>query len=258
VASTRIRVLILVLSYNAEEFIAKVISRIPDQALTSSRHDSNILILDDHSSDSTFKIAKALEENPKYRGKLNAIRNQKNMGYGGNQKIGYKFAIENNFDIVILLHGDGQYSPEEIPKLIEPIIQDRAEVVLGSRMINKLDALKGGMPKYKWIGNIVLTKLQNLILQTKFSEFHTGYRVYAVPLLKAIDFQANSDDFNFDTQIILQCIGKKAIFEELPIPTFYGNEISRVNGIKYGIQILRDSLRARSRWKTEIKDKAKN
>jgi glycosyltransferase involved in cell wall biosynthesis len=251
-ATPSTQLLILVISYNAEEFIEDVVKRIPDNVLASSHYDAHILILDDHSTDSTFKIAKALEENPKYYQKLNVMMNPRNMGYGGNQKIGYNYAIEKNYDLVILLHGDGQYAPEEIPKLIQPILQEQADVVLGSRMINKIDALRGGMPKYKWFGNIILTKLQNLILDTNFSEFHTGFRVYSVPLLKSINFQTNSDDFNFDTQIILQCIEHEAKFQELPIPTFYGNEISRVNGLRYGMQILKDSLKARYKWERRL------
>jgi glycosyltransferase involved in cell wall biosynthesis len=114
------------------------------------------------------------------------VYNPINQGYGGNQKIGYHYAIENDFDFVALLHGDGQYAPEVLQALVEPLRRGEADAVFGSRMLVPRDALRGGMPLYKYIGNRVLTRLQNSLLGTELSEFHSGYRVYAVSALKGI------------------------------------------------------------------------
>ena len=132
------------------------------------------------------------------------LRNEINQGYGGNQKVGYAFAIERGFDFVVLLHGDGQYAPEELPKLLAPLRDGRADAVLGSRMMTTFGALRGGMPLYKYVGNRVLTALQNRLLRANLSEFHSGYRAYSVRALRDLRFRLNSNDFHFDTEIIVQ------------------------------------------------------
>jgi glycosyltransferase involved in cell wall biosynthesis len=123
------------------------------------------------------------------------LYNPVNQGYGGNQKIGYHYAIENGFDFVALLHGDGQYAPEMLGALTEPLRQGEADAVFGSRMLVRGDALKGGMPLYKFLGNRILTSVQNRLLGTKLSEFHSGYRVYRVSAIKALPFDRNSNVF---------------------------------------------------------------
>jgi len=143
------------------------------------------------------------------------------------------------------MHGDGQYPPEFINEIIQPIINEEADVVFGSRMIYKGDALKGNMPLYKWIGNQILTNFQNLILQSNLSEFHTGYRAYSVSTLASIPFMHNSNYFDFDTDIIIQLLDTNKRIKEIAIPTFYGDEISRVNGIKYAALIIRSSILSR-------------
>jgi SAM-dependent methyltransferase len=177
--------------------------------------------------------------------RITVLRNPQNQGYGGNQKLGYHYAIQHGFDVVVLLHGDGQYAPEYIPAMVKPILDDEADVVFGSRMIQKSAALRGGMPIYKWLGNQFLTYLQNRILNTHLSEFHTGYRAYRVQALAAIPFQFNSNYFDFDTDIIIQLLdtGKRVV--EIPIPTYYGEEISRVNGVRYGLLILKTTILSR-------------
>jgi hypothetical protein len=146
-------------------------------------------------------------------------------------------------DVVVLLHGDGQYAPEEIPRMVGPILANTADVVFGSRMMQRSKAIKGGMPLYKFVGNIFLTTTQNLLTGVRLSEWHTGYRAYRVRSLNNVAFEANSNYFDFDTQIILQMIGTQQRITELQIPTFYGEEISRVNTIKYGLQILGHTIK---------------
>jgi glycosyltransferase involved in cell wall biosynthesis len=242
--STKQKVLIFVVSYNAEKFIASVLDRIPTDAWDNERFSLEVLIIDDESPDKTYYRAVDYQQTHPNRA-ITVLRNPKNQGYGGNQKLGYHYAIQNGFDIVVLLHGDGQYAPEYIPKMVQPILDNEADVVFGSRMINKSDALRGGMPLYKWVGNQILTFFQNRMLKTKLAEFHSGYRAYRVQSLSSVPFQFNSNYFDFDTDIIIQMLDTGKRIVEIPIPTYYGDEISRVNGIRYGFLILMTSFRSR-------------
>ena len=228
-----IKILVLVTAYNVENFLESVLNRIPKSI---KKYNAQILIYDDASDDKTYKKALKLKKKKKYN--INIIRNKKNLGYGGSQKAGYCYAIKNNFDYVALLHGDGQYAPEKLPELLNEIINKKYDAVFGSRMINKKDAIKGGMPFYKFIGNIILTKIQNFLLGTKLSEFHSGYRVYNVRSLKKIPFLLNSNSYNFDTEIIVQFKLVNFKIKEIAIPTFYGKEISYLNGIEYACNVL--------------------
>jgi len=238
------KLLLFVVAYNAEDFIESVLGRIPEGVLKSDRYDTEILIVDDESKDRTLERAEAFRKQRQDL-KITVMSNERNRGYGGNQKVGYRYAVENGFDAVVLLHGDGQYPPEFIPEMIAPLLAGRADAVLGSRLINRWGALKGGMPVYKWIGNQILTALQNLILGSRLSEFHTGYRAYGVPALASIPLSHNSDYFDFDTDILIQLLDTGKRIEEIPIPTYYGSEVSRVNGLRYGWLILRASLQSR-------------
>ena len=141
-----------------------------------------------------------------------------------------------------LVHGDGQYAPEELPSLIRPIADDSADAVFGSRMMIPGAARRGGMPLYKFVGNKILTRTQNALSGADLSEWHSGFRIYRVSTLAQVRFTSNSDDFSFDTQIILQLIAAKARIAELPIPTYYGDEICRVDGLKYAGQVIRATL----------------
>ncbi len=238
------RVLIFIVSYNAENFIESVLARIPDEIWNSEDFYTEVLIIDDQSSDNTYHRAHHYRSLYK-KTNLTILYNPTNQGYGGNQKIGYHYAIENDFDTVVLLHGDGQYAPEWIGKMIEPILSQEADAVFGSRMIRKRDALKGKMPFYKWLGNQVLTRIQNRILGANLSEFHSGYRAYSVSALASLPFMYNSDYFDFDTDIIIQLLNRGKRIKEVEVPTFYGEEISRVNGIKYALLIIRTSILSR-------------
>jgi len=160
----------------------------------------------------------------------------------GNQKIGYHYAIEQGFDFVALLHWDGQYAAELLPSLVEPLRTGEADAVFGSRMIKPRDALKGGMPLYKFVGNRILTVAQNWMLGTRLSEFHSGYRVYAVDALKSIPFERNANAVHFDTEIIIQLVTAGRTIKELAIPTYYGDEICYVNGLRYAKAVIKASL----------------
>ena len=142
-----------------------------------------------------------------------------------------------------LIHGDGQYAPEKLPVLIAPLVRGEADAVFGSRMIDKRAALRGGMPLYKWCGNQILTRLENRILRTELSEFHSGYRLYSTQALAQIPFEKNTNDFHFDSEIIVQLVLKKLRIVELPIPTYYGNEICYVNGMRYAWNVCKTMLR---------------
>ena len=235
------RIGILVVAYNAETTLESVLSRIPTEFISSI---SVILICDDASQDATFSVGQQVQQaRPDLP--ITLIRHPVNLGYGGNQKAGYRWMIDNNIDVVVLLHGDGQYAPEFLPKMVDPIAIGAADVVFGSRMMTPGTALKGGMPKYKFVGNKILTTLQNRLAKVSLTEWHSGYRAYSVASLRKINFLKNSDYFDFDSQIILQMIGARQRINEIEIPTFYGDEISRVNGIKYGIKILIHTLKFR-------------
>lgn len=245
------RVLIFVVAYNAEKTIESVLDRIPHELRTK---DVEVLIIDDSSKDATFHTGLKREDRTSDF-KITILRTPVNQGYGGNQKLGYRYAIDNGFDVVALIHGDGQYAPEKLPELLVPFFKGEADAVFGSRMIHKNDALKGGMPLYKWIGNQVLTNFQNALLGSKLSEFHSGYRLYSTKALAKIPFERNSNDFHFDTDIIVQLHFAGLRIIEIPIPTFYGDEICHVNGVKYAWDIFKTMLRAKCHEKNLLYDR---
>ena len=236
------KVLVLVVAYMAEEFIEAVFDRIAAQIQGNPQFE--VLMIDDGSKDKTFDVAQQYR-NSHPEIKLTNLFNPVNQGYGGNQQIGYQYAIENDFDVVIMLHGDGQYPPELIHEMVDPILNGQFDVMLGSRMLKKQDALAGGMPKYKWIGNQILTWIENRLLGQSLSEYHTGFRAYSVKALRLIPFQYNSKYYDFDTDILIQLSDNHFRIGERPIPTRYGDEICRVNGIKYAWMILRSCVQSR-------------
>src|SRR5207302_499921 len=151
------------------------------------------LVIDDSSSDQTFDKARTAASELGFFN-VTVLRTPFNRGYGGNQKLGYLHAIKQGFDYVVLLHGDGQYAPEYLPQIVVALGKDEPDALIASRMINRRDALRGGMPVYKWVGNQILTSIQNTVLGSTLSEFHSGYRAYKVEALDSIPFQLNSDD----------------------------------------------------------------
>lgn len=243
------RIGIFVIAYNAEQKLAGVLDRIPADIVDKVEE---IFVIDDCSPDRTYDVGR------RYDGpaaaKLTIQRNPVNLMYGGNQKRGYQYAIERGLDIVVLLHGDGQYAPEVMGRLLDPLERGRAELVMGSRMLEPGAALRGRMPLYKYVGNKILTTTQNRLLGARFSEFHSGYRAYACQALKTIDFDKLTDSWHFDTQIILELLGHGHRIVEVPIPTYYGDEICHVNGIPYAYQCVRAT--AQFAWRNRNKPRA--
>ena len=235
------RIGILIVAYNAASTVAKVLDRIPK---TFRPRITQIFVCDDASQDATYLVGlgykQITDDLP-----LTIIRHPRNLGYGGNQKAGYRLAIEHDLDIIVLLHGDGQYAPECLEDIVSPLERGECDAVLGSRMLVKGAARKGGMPLYKYVGNRILTRFENRMLGTELSEFHSGYRAYSVKALASIPFEANADGFNFDTEIIIQLVDAGKRIVEVPIPTYYGDEICYVDGMKYAKDVSFDVLRYR-------------
>jgi glycosyltransferase involved in cell wall biosynthesis len=232
------RIGILVVAYNAESTLASVLHRIPRDVLDKVEE---IFVFDDASQDDTFRVGSEFQRDG-LAGKLTIHRNTVNRMYGGNQKVGYRYAIDRGLDIVVLLHGDGQYAPEVMQRLLEPLERDEAELVMGSRMLESGAAIKGGMPLYKYLGNRILTTFQNVVAGTSLSEFHSGYRAYAVQTLRSIDLDRLTDGWHFDTQIILELLARGGRVLEVPIPTYYGDEICYVNGVPYAWECVKTTL----------------
>ena len=234
---SKIKVGILILSYNAGELLQRTLERIPPLKDT---FEVEILIADDASTIPTVETLNLSRFN--LGTPIEICKHLKNLGYGGNQKFGYNYAIERHWEYVVLLHGDGQYAPEILESLLDDLISDKAAAIFGSRMKNRIQALKGGMPLYKWVGNQILSKIQNTVAKSDFSEWHSGYRAYKVSALQSIEFNSMSDGFDFDTQIILGLLQRDFKIIETPIPTHYGSEISHVNGFDYAVKILKHTL----------------
>lgn len=234
------RVAVFVVAYNAASHIRETLRRIPPELL---EHLTSIYVIDDSSSDETIAIARSVSEEIPV---LEVFRTPYNQGYGGNQKLGYEYASRRGFDVVVLLHGDGQYAPEFLPRILAPFAEAETAAVFGSRMMVPGAARRGGMPLYKYLGNRILTVAENALLDADLSEFHSGYRAYRVSALEQVPFQYNTDDFHFDTEIIIQLLARKMKIVEVPIPTYYGDEICHVEGIPYAAHCIGTVLRSRA------------
>ncbi len=218
-------------AYNAAQTLEQTYSEIPMDIV------DEVILTDDKSSDDTVKIAHNLGIN-------HVIVHEENKGYGGNQKSCYNKALEIGADIVIMLHPDYQYDPRLIHSMAFMIANGVYEVVLGSRILGK-GALRGGMPLYKYIANRFLTLSQNLLMNQKLSEYHTGYRAFSRKVLESIDYNANSDDFVFDNQMLAQIFYAGFEIAEMTCPTRYFEEASSINfrrSSKYGLGVLWTSL----------------
>ena len=234
----QLKVVAVLPAYNAGLTLERTYAEIPFDLV------DEVILCDDCSRDNTVQIAKSL-------GIQHIIQHEKNKGYGGNQKSLYRKALEVNADIVIMLHPDYQYTPKLIPSMVNLIGDDLFDVVLGSRILGN-GALKGGMPVYKYIANRFLTLSQNILVNHKLSEYHTGYRAFSSKTIRAIDFEANDDDFVFDNEMLSQLIYKDFRFGEVTCPTKYFEEASSINfarSMKYGLGVLRVSLEHRlNKW----------
>ncbi len=225
------KIIVVLPAYNAEKTLQKTFEEIPFEIV------DDVIITDDYSNDKTIEIAKKI-------GIKHIIIHDKNRGYGANQKTCYKKAIELNADIVIMLHPDYQYTPKLIPAMASIVANDLYDMVLGSRILSK-GALSGGMPVYKYFSNRFLTFFQNILMNQKLSEYHTGYRCFNLNLLKKIDFNSNSDDFIFDNEILAQCCYINAKIGEISCPAKYFDDASSINlkrSIIYGFGVLRVSF----------------
>lgn len=232
------RIGILVVAYNAAATLRDVLHRIP---LELRPKIEEICVFDDASKDHTFEIAKVCQND--FEGtKLSIYRNPVNLMYGGNQRQGYQYAIERGLDIVVLLHGDGQYAPEVMQDLLAPLENGEADAVMGSRMMIPGSALRGNMPPYKYYGNKILTSIENTLMGTRFTEFHSGYRAYRVKALAELPLETMTSNWHFDTQIIIELLKRGRHIQEVPIPTYYGDEICHVNGIPYAMHCVGSTL----------------
>ncbi len=226
------RVIVVMPAYNAAATLKQTLDEIPMDLV------DEVILCDDASKDNTVLEAEKL-------GIKHIIIHDTNKGYGGNQKSLYNKALELKGDIVIMLHPDYQYTPKLIPSMVNIIGEGLYPVVLGSRILGK-GALKGGMPLYKYIANRFLTLSQNLLVNYKLSEYHTGYRAFSRDVLEGINFNSNSDDFIFDNQMLSQIIFSKFDIGEVTCPTKYFEEASSINftrSTKYGLGVLGVSLK---------------
>ncbi|MDB3946234.1 glycosyltransferase family 2 protein [Gammaproteobacteria bacterium] len=221
------KVVVVLPAYNAARTLEKTYTDIPRDIV------DEVVLVDDHSDDNTVDIAKRI-------GITHVISHKNNLGYGGNQKTCYRYALNLDADIVVMLHPDYQYTPTLIPTLVSLISSGLYPVVLGSRILGG-GALRGGMPRYKYVANRLLTAIQNLLIGQKLSEYHTGYRAYTSTVLERINFEANSDDFVFDNQIISQIFMAGYEIAEVTCPTKYFEDASSINfgrGVRYGVGVL--------------------
>jgi len=220
------KVVIVLPAYNAEKTLIKTLAEIPNE------YAQNVILVDDNSHDNTVTIAK--------NAGLTVICHKTNKGYGANQKTCYTQALKEGADIIVMVHPDHQYDASVIPSLIQPITNETADAVFGSRMLGG-KPLEGGMPWWKYDANIFLTALANIIFRRYLTEIHSGFRAYSRKYLETVKFLENSDDFVFDTQIIAQGIANGLFIKEVPITTRYFPEASSINfwrSVKYGIEIL--------------------
>jgi glycosyltransferase involved in cell wall biosynthesis len=225
------KVIVVLPAYNAALTLEKTYNEIPFDLV------DEVILCDDASKDDTAKLAKKI-------GVEHVIVHQNNKGYGGNQKSLYNKALELGGDIVIMLHPDYQYTPKLIPAMVNVIGEDLYPVVLGSRILGK-GALAGGMPIYKYIANRFLTLTQNILINYKLSEYHTGYRAFSAEVLRTINYNENSDDFVFDNEMLSQIVYAGFDIAEVTCPTKYFEEASSINlarSTKYGLGVLRVSF----------------
>ena len=221
------KVVVVMPAYNAEKTLQRTLDDIPRDWV------DEIILVDDRSRDRTVEIARRLG--------LSVFVHERNKGYGGNQKTCYREALRLGGDIMVMVHPDHQYDPTVIPQLITPLLNDECDAVFGSRMLGGRP-LEGGMPKWKYLGNIFLTALENATFYMYLTEYHSGLRAYSRRYLEAVKFELNSDDFVFDSEIIAQGVVHRMRIREVPIATRYFEEASRIGFLRsavYGISILK-------------------
>ncbi len=221
------KVIVVMPAYNAAKTLEKTYQDIPKGMV------DEIILVDDGSHDKTVAIAKKL--------KMRVIVHPQNRGYGGNQKTCYTLALNEGADIVVMIHPDYQYDATLTEELVRPIIQGRFDIILGSRIRTRQEALAGGMPFYKYLANRFLTVIENIILGQNLSEYHTGFRAFDKKVLNKVPFHKFSDDFVFDQQILIAAIKRGFRIGEIPVPVRYQIDSSSINfgrSVKYGLETL--------------------
>jgi glycosyltransferase involved in cell wall biosynthesis len=225
------KVIVVMPAYNAAKTLEKTLDDIPKDRV------DEIILTDDASQDDTVRIAERLG--------LKVFKHEANKGYGANQKTCYKEALKIGGDIMIMVHPDHQYDPTVIPQLIEPLLKEECDAVFGSRMLGGRP-LEGGMPKWKYLANIFLTAMENAAFYMYLTEYHSGLRAYSRKYLETVNFELNSDDFVFDSEIIAQGVIHNMRIREIPIQTRYFSEASQIGlgrSVVYGISILKTLIK---------------
>jgi glycosyltransferase involved in cell wall biosynthesis len=240
----RPRIAVVMPAYNAERTLERTHADIPPGSV------DDVILVDDASRDGTVEVARRLG--------LHVVEHPSNRGYGANQKTCYRTALARGADIVVMVHPDHQYDPKVIPALIEPLIAGDCDAVFGSRMLGGRP-IQGGMPKWKYLGNILLTAIENATFLIYLTEYHSGFRAYSRRYLESVALESNSDGFVFDTEIIAQGMARGLRIKEIPIETRYFNEASQIAfgpSVRYGIAILKTmvlyKLHAWSIWSSKI------
>jgi glycosyltransferase involved in cell wall biosynthesis len=226
----RLKVAVVMPAYNAEKTLARTFADIPKDSV------DDVILVDDGSSDNTVAEARRLG--------LHVVEHARNRGYGGNQKTCYSTALERGADIVVMVHPDHQYDPTVIPHLVEPLLEGQCDAVFGSRMLGGRP-IQGGMPKWKYLGNIFLTAIENATFLIYLTEYHSGFRAYSRRYLESVNLEENSDGFVFDTEIIAQGMARGLTIREIPIETRYFDEASQIAfgpSVRYGLAILKTML----------------
>lgn len=231
------KILIFIITYKASYRLKKIFNLIEFKKL--KKYNLKILISDDNSKDDTIEIAKEIYK--KNKSLVTLKNNKKRLNYGGNIKSCLNYALKNNFNYAVMVHGDGQYHPKYILPIIKKLEQNNSAAVCGSRMINKKNALKGNMPFYKFVGNIFLTKLFNIIYSTNFTDCHTGYWIYNLQYLNKNKLFSLTNTFNFDNQMRIYLTKNKRDIKEIPIKTIYGSERSSVHLI-YALKFFFETI----------------
>jgi hypothetical protein len=227
------QILIFIITYKASFRLEKVFRKIPFNRL--KKFNTKVFISDDNSQDDTINFAYKIFKKVNKNVILNF--NKRNLNYGGNIKLCLRYAIRNNYDYALMLHGDNQYNPKYLFKMIREIEKNNTTAVCGSRMINKMDALKGKMPLYKFLGNIILTKIFNLLFRTRFTDCHSGFWLYKLSSLKKLNLNNITNSFNFDNQLRIAILKNEDNILEIPIKTYYGDERSSIHFF-YAIKFL--------------------
>lgn len=224
------KVVVVLPAYNAEKTLQATYNDIPKDWV------DEILLVDDRSRDRTVELAREIG--------IRTIVHPRNRGYGGNQKTCYNTAMELGGEIMVMVHPDHQYDPKIIPELVGPLLADQCDAVFGSRMLGGRP-IEGGMPKWKYFANLFLTMIENATFYVFLSEYHSGFRAYSRHFLETVNFEANSDNFIFDTEIIAQAVARKLVIREVPIRTRYFEEASQIGfwrSVRYGLGILKTMI----------------